>query len=53
MKAWTVRMPVELMDWLRVKAAKETIKLKKTVSMNALTVEILTKAMKADRERSA
>ena len=28
MKAWTVRMPVELMDWLRVKAAKETIKKK-------------------------
>ena len=51
MKAWTVRMPEELMDWLREKAARETIKRKKNVSMNALAVEVLTRAMKADRKR--
>lgn len=51
MKAWTVRMPEELMDWLREKAARETIKRKKSVSMNALAVEVLTRAMKADKER--
>jgi hypothetical protein len=49
-KAWTVRIPVELMEWLREKAARETIRQKKSVSMNALAVEILTKAMKADKK---
>jgi len=51
MKAITVRMPDELLDWLREKAARETIKCKKQVSMNTLAVEILTKAMQADRKK--
>ena len=51
MKAWTIRMPIEIIDWLREKAARETIKRKKSFSMNALAVEILSKAMKADREK--
>jgi hypothetical protein len=50
MKQWTFRMPEELMEWLREKAARETIRQKKSVSMNALAVDILTKAMKADRK---
>lgn len=51
MKMWTLRMPEEVYEWLMEKAARETISRKKKVSMNALTVEILTKAMKADRKK--
>ena len=51
MKAITIRMPDELLDWLRERAARETIKYKKQVSMNTLAVEILTKAMKADKRK--
>ena len=51
MKAITIRMPDELLDWLREKAARETIKYKKQVSMNTLAVELLTKAMQADRKK--
>ena len=51
MKAWTIRMPIEIIDWLREKAARETIKRKKIISMNTLAVEILSKAMKADRDK--
>ena len=52
MKAWTVRMPEELFEWIMEKAAKETIARKKKVSMNALTVDILMKAMRADKKKS-
>ena len=52
MKAWTVRMPEELFEWILEKAARETIAKKKKVSMNALTVDILTKAMRADRKKN-
>jgi hypothetical protein len=51
MKQWTFRMPEELMEWLRETAARETIQRKKSVSMNALAVKILTKAMKADQKK--
>jgi hypothetical protein len=51
MKQWTFRMPEELMEWLREKAARETIRQKKSVSMNSLAVEILTKAMKTDKKK--
>ena len=50
MKQWTIRMPDELLDRLREKAARETIKRKKNVSMNAVAVEILTKAMKNNKK---
>lgn len=50
MKPYTIRMPDELLDWIREKAARETIKRKKQVSMNTLVVEILTRSMKADRK---
>jgi hypothetical protein len=45
-------MPEELFEWIMEKAARETIAKKKRVSMNALTVDILTKAMRADRKKS-
>lgn len=48
MKQWTIRMPEELFEWLRDKAAMETIAQKTRVSMNALVVQILSDA----RERN-
>jgi hypothetical protein len=45
MKAITIRMPDEVLDWLREKAAMETIKQKRQVSMNTLAVKILAQAM--------
>ena len=51
MTQWTLRLPEELFNWLREKAAKETIKRSERVSMNALAVEILTKAMTADQKK--
>ena len=48
MKPWALRMPEEMIDWLREKAAWETIKRKKQVSMNTVAVEILAKTMKSD-----
>ena len=51
MQAWTIRFPDELFDWIRVKAAERTIQEKRNVSMNALVVETLTKAMKEDTRR--
>ncbi|UCG14548.1 MAG: hypothetical protein JSU72_08920 [Deltaproteobacteria bacterium] len=50
MKAWSIRMPAELLEWLRERAAKETIKRKRNVSINSIMVEILTAAM-ADEKK--
>ena len=50
-KQWTIRVPLEVLEWVREKAAKETIKQKKVVSMNTVFLEILTKAMQADRKK--
>lgn len=48
MKQWTIRMPEDLFDWLRDKAAMETIAQKTRVSMNALVVQILSDAREKD-----
>jgi predicted nuclease of predicted toxin-antitoxin system len=45
----SVRLPKEVVTWLRKSAAMETIEHDKRVSMNSLIVEILAKAMEADR----
>ena len=50
-KMWTLRMPMDVYEWLIEKAGRETARRKKRVSMNTLTVEILTKAMKADKKK--
>jgi hypothetical protein len=50
MKTISIRMPEEVLDWLRDEAARETIRRKKVVSMNGLAVEILTKAMEQGRK---
>ena len=44
-------MPEELLDWLREKAARETIVRKRQVSMNTVALEVLTKAMEKDRKK--
>ena len=51
LKPWTIRMPDEVLDWLRVKAAKETIERNRNVSMNTVAVDILMKAMRADKKK--
>ena len=51
MKAWTIRIPQEILEWGRQKAAKETLKRNEVVSMNAVFVEILIKAMEEDQEK--
>jgi hypothetical protein len=51
MNPWTIRLPDEVYLWIREKAAMETIRTKERVSMNTLGVEILTKAMKADKKK--
>jgi len=53
MKQWTFRMPDDLLEWLRIKAAQETIRRKTVVSMNALVVEILTDKRESDQYWSA
>ena len=50
-KAWTVRMPKDVLEWGRIKAAKETIKRNQVVSINSIFVEILTRAMNEDPEK--
>jgi predicted DNA binding CopG/RHH family protein len=50
MKVMTIRMPDELLEWIRQKAARETINRKKSVSMNTMAVEILTGAMNQDKK---
>lgn len=52
LKQWTIRMPQEVFDWLREKAARETINRKRSVSMNAMAVDILLKAMRSDKKKS-
>ena len=51
MKSVSIRMPEELLSWLRIAAAKETIRQNQQVSINSLVVGILTKAMKADKKK--
>lgn len=51
MRSWTVRMPEEILEWVREKAAMESVKRKGNVSMNTIIVEVLTKAMEADNKK--
>ncbi|MEM5789949.1 MAG: hypothetical protein AAGU11_21745 [Syntrophobacteraceae bacterium] len=50
MRAITVRLPEELLDWLREKAALKTIEIKKQYSINTLVVDILRRGMEADQK---
>ena len=48
MKVVSIRMPDEVLDWLREKAALETIRLKKQYSINSLVVDLIRKEIEAD-----
>ena len=50
MKSLMVRLPDGVLEWIRDKAAHETIRQKKQVSMNSLVVEILEREMEAGRK---
>jgi len=45
-KAFQLRLPKEVFDWGRVRAAKEMIKRNESVSINTIFVEFLTKLWK-------
>lgn len=49
MVTMSVRLPKQVVTWLRKTAAVETIEQDKRVSMNRLLIDIITKAMTADR----
>ncbi len=51
MKAITFRVPDDIADWIREKAAKATIKQKRQVSANSLVLEILRREMQADADK--
>jgi hypothetical protein len=51
MKPITLRMPVEVLEWLREKSARETIRQKKYVSLNAYVVEVLQREMESDQKK--
>jgi len=53
MKSISFRLPDDLAEWLREKAAMETIKRKKYVSINTLVAEIFTREMEADQRKEA
>jgi hypothetical protein len=50
-KSVAIRMPVEILDWLREKAALETINRKKYISINTFVLEVLERERKADQKR--
>jgi hypothetical protein len=50
-KSVAIRMPVEFLDWLRERAARETISRNKYVSINTYVLELLEREMEADRQK--
>jgi len=51
MKAVAIRFPEEMHEWLRRKAASETIKRNARVSMNSYVLELVTRDMEADARK--
>jgi hypothetical protein len=51
MKAITFRVPDEIADWLREKAALQTIHQKRQVSINSLVLEMFRREMEADQKK--
>jgi hypothetical protein len=51
MKVISVRMPEEILDWLREKSAMETIRLKKHFSINSYILNVLRREMEADADK--
>ncbi len=50
MKSVSIRMPDELLGWLRKRAARETINTGQQYSINSLVVDLLRREMEADRK---
>lgn len=51
MKVISIRMPDDLLNWLRKRAARGTIETEKQYSINALVVDVLRREMEADQGR--
>lgn len=51
MKSVAIRFPDEMLEWLREKAAKETISRKARVSINGYVVELVEREIEADQGR--
>ena len=51
MKSVSIRMPDELLGWLRKRAARETFETGEQYSINSLVVDILTRDMEADQRK--
>ena len=47
MRVVTLRVPEDIAEWLRIRAAQETIQRKKYVSINVLVAEIFRREMEA------
>ena len=50
MKGLALRIPEELLTWLREKAALETISRNQQVSMNTIVLELIRREIEADRK---
>jgi hypothetical protein len=50
MKAISIRMPDEILDWLREKAAMETIRQKQHFGINGYVVEVLRREMEEGKK---
>jgi hypothetical protein len=51
MKAITFRVPDEIADWIRERAALETIRQKRQVSINSLVLGLLRREIEADQRK--
>lgn len=51
MKSVSIRMPEDLLDWLRKRAARETIKTGNQYSINTFVVNVLKREMEADQRK--
>jgi hypothetical protein len=51
MKSVSIRMPEELLDWLRKRAARETMETGRQYSINALVLDVLAEAKETDQRK--
>jgi hypothetical protein len=51
MKSVSIRMPEDLLKWLRKRAARETFETGEQYSINSLVVDALSREMQADQRK--
>ena len=51
MKSVAIRFPEEMLEWVRRKAASETIKRNARVSINSYVLELVKREMEADQKK--